>query len=375
MVSFDVASLFTNVPLRETIEIILSRLFPSPVSTYKGFGVADFRKLLELAVVDSFFTFDGRTFQQLDGVAMGSPLGPIFANIFMSNLEDSFLINRSPPVSPSFYCRYVDDTFATFDSEEQAGSCLDYINGWHPNVRFTMETENNNSLSFLDVSILRTNNTFVTSIFRKPTHTGLGIHFYNFNSFRFKLNALRSLISRGFKISSTYKICDEEINFLFDYFNNNGFPTKLFWKEVKHFLHSIYSPPVPTSTVPKLQFYVSLPFLGHLTKDFEKKLRAALERYYPYIHFNFIFNNSFTIGSFFSIKDKPSHLMRSGVVYMYNCPGCNLGRYIGSTSRLLLVRICSHRGVSHRTQSPLSRPDFSAIRNHSVTCKTAISED
>ena len=129
--------------------------------------------------------------------------------------------------------------------------------------------------------------------------------------------------------------------------------------------YTIYSPPVP-----KLQFYVSLPFIGPLTRDLEKKLRTVLEKFYPYINFSFIFKNSFTIGSFFTIKDKPSPLMRSGVVYEYDCPGCNLGKYIGSTSRLLLVRICNHKGISYRTRSTLCNPDFSAIRNHSVTCKT-----
>ena len=83
MVSFDVQSLFTNVPLEETINIILDKLFPTQTTLFNGFNVQSFRKLLELAVIDTHFIFNGEIFKQTDGMAMGSPLGPTFANIFM----------------------------------------------------------------------------------------------------------------------------------------------------------------------------------------------------------------------------------------------------------------------------------------------------
>src|ERR1700755_2387832 len=106
MVSFDVSSLFTNVPLLETINIITNKVYNSP-STLPLLTVnkETFKELLTLASSDSFFLFNETIYQQIDGVAMGSPLGPTLANLFLNHLEDRFY---QAPVTPIFYRRYVD---------------------------------------------------------------------------------------------------------------------------------------------------------------------------------------------------------------------------------------------------------------------------
>ena len=120
MVSFDVCSLFTNVPLSETIDIILNKLFASDDSFYQEFDKGSFKKLLELAVLDTHFVFNGKLYKQVEGMAMGSPLGPTFANIFMCHLEELFLNQCPVEFKPTFYRRYVDDTFVLFKSKSQA---------------------------------------------------------------------------------------------------------------------------------------------------------------------------------------------------------------------------------------------------------------
>ena len=64
--------------------------------------------------------------------------------------------------------------------------------------------------------------------------------------------------------------------------------------------------------------------------------------------------------------------MRSCVVYHFTCPKCNLGNYVGCTNRLLKVRIDSHKGVSYRTGSKLSKPEMSAIRSHCHQCRRIV---
>ena len=85
MASFDVTSLFTNIPLNETINIIINDLFVNDTEYIDcvlksneefRFNKAQFRELLEKACLDCHFTFDGTIYRQIDGVAMGSPLGP-----------------------------------------------------------------------------------------------------------------------------------------------------------------------------------------------------------------------------------------------------------------------------------------------------------
>ena len=90
--SFDVNSLFTNVPLDETIDIIVNKAFENAILCH-GFSVFQLRKLLCLAVKNGHFLFNNSLYEQVDDVAMGSPLGPLFANIFLAFHERSWLTN------------------------------------------------------------------------------------------------------------------------------------------------------------------------------------------------------------------------------------------------------------------------------------------
>ncbi len=109
---------------------------------------------------------------------MGSLLGPLFANIFMSFHEKSWLYNCPSIFKPILYGRYVDDCFLLFRSLDHVPLFLNYLNHQHPNISFTSELENG-KLPFLDVDITRPNGKFSTSVYRKPTFTGL---FTNFHS-------------------------------------------------------------------------------------------------------------------------------------------------------------------------------------------------
>ena len=107
----------------------------------------------------------------------------------------------------------------------------------------------------------------------------------------------------------------------------------------------------------------------HNHTQVKKKLNQILCLLYPYVNFHFVFKNPLTIGSLFKFKDTLPELMRSKTVYIFTCPKCNLGKYIGATSRLLKVRISSHMGVSHRTGCILNKKEFSAARNHANSCR------
>ena len=115
MASFDIASLFTNISVDETIEIISNHLF-AHCMYFEGFDRLQFTKLLSLSVKNCHFIFNGCIYQQIDGVAMGSPLGPLFANIFLSFHEKSWLHNCPASFKPLLYRRYVDDCFLLFRS-------------------------------------------------------------------------------------------------------------------------------------------------------------------------------------------------------------------------------------------------------------------
>ena len=95
MTSLDFDALFTNIPLDETTDICLKKLFKTSDTLVKGISKNDFRDFLNFATKKSFFTFNSKFYIQVDGVAMTSPLGPILADIFLSHHEENWL-NKCP---------------------------------------------------------------------------------------------------------------------------------------------------------------------------------------------------------------------------------------------------------------------------------------
>ena len=104
----------TNVPVSETISIILDEFFTETASTVFGLTKNLFKNLLEISVLNSFFIFNGKLYKQIEGLGMGLPLGPTFANIFMSYNEKKWLNDCPDNFKPFLYQRFVDDTFLLF---------------------------------------------------------------------------------------------------------------------------------------------------------------------------------------------------------------------------------------------------------------------
>ena len=262
MASFDVESLFTNIPLLETCKICILKLFSVPdVPIAHGFTLKTFQKLLEHAVHNSFFIFNGKYYQQTEGMGMGSPLGPSFANVFMCHHESIWLDDCPPSFKPVHYFRYLDDTFLLFRDRTHCGKFQDYLNSKHRSIKFTDENEHNDCLPFLDVLVKREGEAFSTSVFRKDTFSGLGMSYFSHCCKLFKINGIRTLLFRASNICSSNVAFRLEISFLRNFFFKNGFPHKIFNKEVETFMKKILNCPVTTCTVPKKTFLHLYPIL------------------------------------------------------------------------------------------------------------------
>ena len=362
MASIDVESLFTNVPLKETTNLIVNYISDNnnPFNLPKRI----LTKLFTIATSDSVFTFNNKIYTQVDGVAMGSPVGPSYANAFLCHYEKIWLDNCPPQFKPIFYRRYIDDTFLLFKESSHLQEFLSYMNSRHDNIKFTSEMENNSKLAFLDTIVLNENGKFSTSVYRKPTFSGLGLNFLSFCPKIFKTNSIKTLINRAYKICSSYKLFDVEMKYLLNYFQQNSYMSSTFYRILNAFLDNKFSPKVQISTAPKDIRYVKLPFYGNESFAVRKRLNNILRDSFPQINFRFVFTNTFTIGSYLKKSTPLCFGLRSSVIYLFSCPSCS-ARYVGSTSRWIKHRISDHLGRSFRTGLPLSNPQFSAIREHS----------
>ena len=261
----------------------------------------------------------------------------------------------------------MDFTFVLFRDKSHAPLFLNYLNRQHSSINFTMETEEDCSLSFLDVDIKRNKNKFSTSVYRKPTFSGLGISYFSFCSYRFKIKSITTLLHRASNICSNFHLLHHEFLFLRNFFVQNGFPELLVQSKINKFLNSKYERGQTVEDSPKDNFFISLPYFGLQSEKLKLELTSLLNKYFENIKFKIVLVNKQTIGGLFQYKDTLDKGMASAVVYKYCCPKCG-AHYVGSTCRRLDTRAAEHAGVSVRTGLPLSNPSPSHIREHFHSC-------
>ena len=254
---------------------------------------------------------------------MRFPLGPILANIFLSHHEENWLIKCPIEFKPSFYTRYFDDIFELFESSETADSFCEYMSSNHQNINFTVEQENVGSLSFLDVKICCKNGKFVTSVYRKPTFSGVFTNYESFIPTYQKRGLLHTLLHRSFSIC-----CDHLKTILI----KNNYPLNFIDTCIKSFLNKLYTPKVMVPNVPKRNVFVKLPFLGSTSFQIRKKLQKLFSDKLTSCNLKIIFTSPVRVKNFFTFKDKLSKMLLSGLVCKYKCGGCN-ATYYGKTKR------------------------------------------
>ena len=190
---------------------------------------------MNVALKDSSQHFAGSGPIGLSWELLLLPLGPTFANIFTCCKEKLWFGSCPELFKPILYKRYVEDTFLLFNDVSHAHLFLIYLNSQQTSIKFSMDCESDNRLNFLDYSVYKDCNKFHTSVSRKKNFTDLGTSVFSFCSFSFKVNFSKTLIFRGFKISSSYKAMHIEFEFFEGHFYIKWFPLGLINSVIKIF--------------------------------------------------------------------------------------------------------------------------------------------
>jgi hypothetical protein len=168
---------------------------------------------------------------------MGSPLGPLFANIFMDEFENNHMAKLNE-LGLKTWNRYVDDVFSLIENKDSAKTVLNFLNSQHNNIRFTIEWEKNNKLPFLDTLVTRKEEGFSTNIYHKPTFTGVYLNWTSLTSRKYKISLIYCLCDRIWKISKNPDERDNEIKKLKHTLIKNEYPEVVINKEIEKFINN-----------------------------------------------------------------------------------------------------------------------------------------
>ncbi|XP_014679428.1 PREDICTED: uncharacterized protein LOC106819296, partial [Priapulus caudatus] len=170
LVSHDVVSLFTNTPIPESINIIKSRLeADKTLKKRTNLTTDDIIELLTFVLMTTYFKFRDQIYNQKFGAAMGSPVSPIVANLYMEWLETEAIATAPADLKPKLWLRYVDDTLEIIKSGtvQQWTEHLNSIDSTN-NIKFTYEEELDQKIPFLDTLIhKREDGSLKLTVYRK----------------------------------------------------------------------------------------------------------------------------------------------------------------------------------------------------------------
>ena len=185
LVSFDVVSLFTNVPLKRTINIIADRIYREKLIETK-LRKHTLKKLIADCCTKTTFSCNDTLYEQIDGVCMGSALGPVLANIIMTELEKLVLPKLIESGIIQFYIRYVDDTLVLI-KEDKINEVLNAFNAFDRNLDFTVDEFDDELIHFLDLNVDVAKHGEI-DIYSKPTNTGQYWHESSYVPWNYKIS-------------------------------------------------------------------------------------------------------------------------------------------------------------------------------------------
>ena len=360
IVSFDVKSLFTSVPVDDAISAIREIVsLDEDFEQRSCISVDTLEEMLRICLVSTNFQFRDEYYELTDGLAMGSPLSPAVANLFMAKLEEKALSTFTN--APKTWFRFVDDVFSIIRKVD-VEAFLAHLNQQHPSIRFTIEKEEDGTLPFLDTRVHRCEGgSLRTSIYRKPTHTGSYLHFESNHPLSAKRSVVASLLNRVENITLGDSEKEKEENRVRKELESNGYPQSFITNTKKRLLKKRTQQACHASNIPqeKKKIVSSIPYVPGVTEAITRVLAPlGIQTVSKAAHRKWSLMGR--------AKDHTPADTQPGVVYALGCQDCPQV-YVGETARTAKQRV-----KEHQEHMKKGNENMSAVAHHVLETGHAI---
>lgn len=197
----------------------------------------DIRECTNFLFDNIYFTFQNIIYKQKAGTPIGGGISQKISDLVMEDLEKSCLsrLKNEFNIKPVFYYRYVDDTILCIPNGS-VDIVLDVFNSYHNSLQFTCETEENKCLNFLDVTLIRENNSITSDWFQKPTFSGRIMNFDSNHPKYMKQNIIYNLVDRS-TILAHKKFHSKNLQCVRKLLIENGYPTQFISNCIQKRIH------------------------------------------------------------------------------------------------------------------------------------------
>ena len=305
LVSFDVKSLFTSIPLQLALHCTETAIQQSTVKL--SLPTEDIMDLLNICLTSTYFQYNGKHYKQLHGTAMGSPVS-VVAEIVMQHVEERALATCQQTIP--LWLRYVDDSFTAIHKGE-IDAFHDHLNEKNADIQSTKEIEENGKLPFLDCLVSRENNELRTTVYRKPTQTDILLDESSYNPTSHKATTIRTLMRRAQLVCDTPDSLRDENKYLERVFMKNNYNADFTRR-------NIYRPTDADATNQNLTHVttVTIPYIKGTSETISRilqpyNIRVAHKPTRPTLRH--LLTN---------VKDRDEPNCRQGAVYKIKCSDC-----------------------------------------------------